>query len=84
MDHRDRARRRLFDALNGGQDEIPPATRRGLIALADDIDFTFEEIRDLRRELVASVEQLRRALFGAAGGVIVAIVGSAIGVFFTR
>ena len=75
-----RTRQRLSDALNGSEADVDPATKRGLVAIADEVDGLHDEIRDIK----ASIDALRKTMIATGGSVVLTIVASAVGVFFTR
>lgn len=81
-----RARRALTDALNGDADTVHAATRRGLIALAQELDENRISDLQVHKELIDGLndnvtsmrKQLRtaQALFGTtAVGMVLALVG---------
>jgi hypothetical protein len=86
-----RTRQRLKDAWNGAEDEIISVIKRCLVTVADECDSIHAANRRAQREveerfdkMVESIDSLRKTLLTVGGTVVTILVGSAIGVFFTR
>lgn len=79
MNHR-RTRERLRDILNGDWQDVDVNTRRALGVLSDEVDDLHSEHRQVRQ----AIDDLRKTVLAVGGSVVMILVSSAIGVFFTR
>lgn len=70
----------MIDLVNGDWQELEPPVRRALLVIADEVDGFHEENRGLRKQ----IDDLRKTVLTVGGSVATILVGSAIGVFFTR
>lgn len=70
----------LMRALNGDAPHIDPPTRRGLTALAAEIDESRADMADGLAGVASAVERLRKVTYGAAA----TIVCSAVTVIITN
>lgn len=79
-----RARRYLYDALNGDIGGIDPPVRRGLFSNAESVDALRSEMDSDIEQLRAIVVSLRRAVVASSTAVIIAVMSSAVGVIYYR
>lgn len=75
-----RVRTALRDALNGDAETVDPPVRRALLVLAvaqDDADDRHEKLEASFREVVDTVDALRKAVYGATATIVTSFAAAA-------